>query len=74
MATWNDKPIDALKDDELRQAFITVRDMNDNYNAAKQTEKYKEKFKNRIAPNVNPTFTDLFNSIIEEVNKRQLKI
>lgn len=74
MPTWNNKPIDDLKDDELRNAFVRTKAMSDAYNKIRQSDEFKKRMKNRSIPDTNPSFIELFDALTEEVNKRKLAI
>lgn len=73
--TWQGKNLDILSDDELRDAILSVGDMdNFRFDKLAKPRKRHAKIFNSNPPIENPVFTQLINDLNGELKKRKLVI
>ena len=69
---WKNKEISEMTDAELLEASWGIVGIHNAFNAARNSPAYIEKRKNKDTPEVNPAFTDLTNTINDELKKRNV--
>jgi len=70
---WNNKPIQKLSNDELKDAILKVADMDKFRLDRLEHPKAKKKFLNQPPPIENPAFTKLVTELNNEFQSRKLK-